>query len=149
MSGRDLETVSAAEFGRSLTGLGVNVLSPNVRALAGFLGDVFGMAIHRLSDDFAIAVHGVVALQIHSDATFSTHPILEFLPENPPRGAGAQFYLFGIDPDEAVARALAAGHMVIEQPSGKPHGLREATILSPEGYAFSPSVPDPNSEATG
>lgn len=149
MSGRDLETVSPAEFGRSLTGVGINFLSPDARALAGFLGDVFGLEIHRLSDDFAIVVHGDALLQIHADATFSTHPILGLVPENPPRGAGAQFYLFGIDPDEAVARALAAGHMVIEQPSGKPHGLREATILSPEGYAFSPSVPDPNSEATG
>ncbi len=25
----------------------------------------------------------------------------------------------------------------------KPHGLREATILSPEGYAFSPAVARP------
>jgi hypothetical protein len=33
----DYETVSADEFGRSLTGLGVNLLSPDVRALAAFL----------------------------------------------------------------------------------------------------------------
>jgi energy-coupling factor transporter ATP-binding protein EcfA2 len=57
------------------------------------------------------------------------------------RGAGAQFYLFGIDPDAAAERAEAAGHMVIEPPADKPHGLRECTVLSPEGYAFSPAVP--------
>ena len=39
----------------------------------------------------------------------------------------------------AVVRAEAAGHMVLERPADKPHGLREATILSPEGYAFSPA----------
>jgi hypothetical protein len=33
----DYETVSADNLGRSLTGLGVNLLSPDVRALAGFL----------------------------------------------------------------------------------------------------------------
>jgi hypothetical protein len=31
--------------------------------------------------------------------------------------------------------------MVIEPPADKPHGLRECTVLSPEGYAFSPAVP--------
>jgi predicted enzyme related to lactoylglutathione lyase len=51
-----------------------------------------------------------------------------------------QVYLFGVDPDAAAARAEAAGGLVIEEPADKPHGLREATILSPEGYAFSPAV---------
>jgi len=62
------------------------------------------------------------------------------VPETPPRGGGAQFYLFGIDPDAAAARAQAAGYMVPEPPADKPHGLRECTVLSPEGYAFSPAV---------
>ena len=136
----DLETVSADEFGRSLSGIGVNLLSPDVRALAGFLSGVFGLSIHRLSDDFAIARHGEVLIQLHADGTYSRHPLLGLVPENPPRGPGAQFYLFGIDPDEAAARADELGHIVLEAPADKPHGLREATILSPEGYAFSPAV---------
>jgi hypothetical protein len=37
------------------------------------------------------------------------HPLLGLVPETPPRGAGAQFYLFGIDPDAAAARAEARG----------------------------------------
>ena len=53
----DFETVSAADFGRSLMGLGVNLLSPDVRALAAFLSEVFGLSVHRLSDDFAIVIH--------------------------------------------------------------------------------------------
>ncbi len=136
----DFETVSADEFGRSLTGVGVNLLTRDVRGLAAFLSDVLGVAIHRLSDDFAIAQHGDALMQLHNDGTYHAHPLPSLIPENPPRGGGVQFYLLDIDPDAAVARAEAAGHVVLEQPADKPHGLREATILSPEGYAFSPAV---------
>lgn len=137
----DLETVGPADFGRSLTGLGLNLLCRDVRGMARFLEGVFGLGIHRLSDDFALARHGAVLIQLHSDGTFARHPVHDLLPENPPRGAGAQIYLFGLDPDAAVSRAESHGGMVVEAPADKPHGLREATILSPEGYAFSPALP--------
>lgn len=137
----DLETIGAADFGRSLTGLGLNLLCRDVRGMAAFLEGVFGLRVHRLSDDFALVRHGVVLIQLHSDGTFARHPLHDLLPESPPRGAGVQLYLFGIDPDTAVLRAEDHGGMVIEPPANKPHGLREATILSPEGYAFSPAVP--------
>jgi predicted enzyme related to lactoylglutathione lyase len=136
----DLETVSAEDFGRSLTGLGLNLLSRDVRGLAGFLSDVFGLTVHRLSDDFAILRHGEALFQLHGDGTYHAHPLPSLIPELPPRGGGVQMYLFGIDPDQAVARALADGHVVLEPVTDKPHGLREATILSPEGYAFSPAI---------
>jgi len=137
----DLETVSADEFGRSLTGIGLNLLTRDVRGLAGFLKGVFGLSVHRLSDDFAIVRHGAMVLQLHADRTYHSHPLPQLIPENPPRGGGVQLYLFGIDPDAAMARAEAAGHVVLEPVSDKPHGLREGTVLSPEGYAFSPAVP--------
>lgn len=137
----DLETVSAADFGRSLAGIGLNLVTRDVRGLAGFLSDVFGLSVHRLSDDFAILRHGAMTLQLHSDATFARHPLPALIPENPPRGGGVQIYLFDIDPDAAIARAEGTGHVVLEPATDKPHGLREGTILSPEGYAFSPAIP--------
>jgi predicted enzyme related to lactoylglutathione lyase len=137
----DHDTVSAADFGRSLGGVGVNLLSPDVRALADFLTEVFGLTVRRLSDDFAIVLHGAAVFQVHADRTYRRHPLRGLVPETPPRGAGAQLYLFGIDPDAAAARAEAAGHLLLEPVADKPHGLRECTILSPEGYAFSPAVP--------
>jgi hypothetical protein len=137
----DLESVAPAEFGRSLDGLGLNLLCRDVRAMAHFLDLTFNLTIHRLTDDFALARHGAVLIQLHRDATFARHPLHALLPEAPPRGLGVQLYLFGIDPDAACARAADAGGVVIEPPADKPHGLREATILSPEGYAFSPAVP--------
>lgn len=139
----DLETVPAADFGRSLQGLGVNLLCRDVPGMVRFLQGALGLTAHRVSRDFALVRHGDVLIQLHADSTFARHPLHDLLPENPPRGTGAQLYLFGIDPDAACARAEAAGGAVIEAPADKPHGLREATILSPEGYAFSPAVPLP------
>ena len=136
----DFETVSAEDFGRSLTGVGINLLTRDVRGLCAFLETVFDAGIHRLSDDFAIVTCGDAILQIHADGTYHSHPLLSLLPENPPRGAGVQFYLFHIDPDSAENRAREAGFDVLERSANKPHGLRECTILSPEGYAFSPAI---------
>jgi predicted enzyme related to lactoylglutathione lyase len=136
----DFDTVPAEVFGRSLTGIGLNLLSSDVGRLATFLRDNFNLSVHRLSPDFAIVTHAGAVFQIHADATFGAHPLHGLLPETPPRGTGVQVYLFGVDPDAAAARAEAAGGLVIEEPADKPHGLREATILSPEGYAFSPAV---------
>ena len=137
----DLETVAAPEFARRLAGLGVNILTRDAAELARFLVEVFGLSAHRVSRDFALVAHGDVMIQLHSDATFRAHPLLGLLPEAGARGAGVQLYLFGIDPDAAAARAEALGGTVIEPPADKPHGLREATILAPEGQAFSPAVP--------
>jgi predicted enzyme related to lactoylglutathione lyase len=141
MSGPDLEMITPKAFGQSLRGVGVNLLCRDVPGMATFLAQVFGLSAHRVSTDFAIVSHAGVMLQLHADATFARHPLHALLPEAGPRGAGVQLYLFGIDPDAAAARAEAAGGMVLEPPSDKPHGLREATILAPEGQAFSPAVP--------
>ena len=136
----DLETVDVADFGRSLSGLGVNLLCRDLHATAAFLRDALGLSLHRVSTDFALVGHGDVLIQLHSDASFRGHPLLDLLPENPPRGGGVQIFHFGIDPDAACARAEAAGGIVIEAPREKPHGLREATILGPEGHAFAPAI---------
>lgn len=134
----DFDTISADALGRSLRGIGVNLLCRDVLAMAAFLREVFGLTAHRLSADFAIFLHGEMVFQLHADGTYHAHPLLGLVPEAAPRGGGAQFYLFGIDPDAAVARAEP--EMVLEAPRDKPHGLREATILSPEGYAFTPAL---------
>lgn len=45
----DFETVDAAAFGRSMKGIGLNILIRDVRQEAAFLTPVFDMAAHRLS----------------------------------------------------------------------------------------------------
>ncbi|MEL7214683.1 MAG: VOC family protein [Pseudomonadota bacterium] len=136
----DYETVSAPDFGRSLTGIGLNLLVRDVARTAAALEAVFGMTVHRASADFAILVSGHDVLQLHSDQTYSQNALLNLLPENPPRGAGVELRLYEVDPDEAVARAHAhEGVTVLAEPENKPHGLREAIILDPDGYAWLPS----------
>lgn len=137
----DLETVSADEFGKSLRGVGINLVTTDVRGLAAFLVGVFGAEAHRVSEDFAIVSFNGTLMQLHYDGTYGAHPLLGLLPENPPRGAGAQFFMFGADPDVATAQAEAFGGSVLETPSNKPHGLYEGTVLSAEGYAFSAAIP--------
>lgn len=137
----DYATVGGATLGRSLTGVGLNLLTRDAAALAAFVADVFGLRVVRSSADFALVLHQGQLIQFHSDAAYAGHPLQNLLPENPPRGTGVQIYLFDTDPDLAAARAEAAGGMVLEPPRDKPHGLREATILSPEGHAFTAAKP--------
>ena len=135
----DYETVAADEFGKSLQGLGLNLLVRDVKAEVAFLVAIFDMAAHRVSDDFAIMTYGRDVFQLHSDGTYHSNPLLGLLPENPPRGAGIELHLYETDPDAAVARAEARGDTILAKPADKPHGLREAYILSPDGYAWVPS----------
>ncbi|MEM8554421.1 MAG: glyoxalase [Pseudomonadota bacterium] len=137
----DLDTLSADAMGRSLRGIGLNLLTRDVPALACFLRDVFDATTHQESTDFAAVQHGGMVLQLHSHRTFAAHPLHGFLPEGTTAGAGVQIYLYGADPDTCVARAESVGAMVLEPPRDKPHGLREATILSDEGFAFTAAAP--------
>ncbi len=60
------------------------------------------------------------------------------LDDSAPRGLGAEIRLYDCDPDQAVARAKAHGHHVLQEATDKPHGLREAYILDPDGYCWVP-----------
>lgn len=136
----DYETVPAAEFGHALRAVTVNLLCRDVPDEVAFLVAVFGMTAHRVSGDFAILLHAGQPLQLHSDATYASHPLPSLLPEAGPRGAGIEIRLHEANPDQAALRAEAAGGVVLQAPTDKPaHGLREAVILSPSGYAFVPS----------
>ena len=137
----DFETVEASAFGASLKGLGLNLLCRDVRQSAAFLETVFGMGIHRLSADFAIVTYGSQVFQLHADGTYHSNPLLSLLPETPPRGAGIELRLYDSDPEDAVMRAEAFGATILQPPTDKPHGLREAYILDADGYAWVPSRP--------
>lgn len=135
----DLQTVSAHDFGASLKGIGLNLLVRDVPAQAVFLSDAFGMSAHRLSSDFAIMRYGDLLLQLHSDGTYHSNPLLARVPEDGLRGGGAEFRLYDTDPDDAVVRAAQAGAHILQTATNKPHGLREAYILCTNGYAWVPS----------
>lgn len=137
----DFETVSAETFGASLRGIGLNLLVRDVLSESTFLETVFDMKAHRVTADFAIVTYGDQVFQLHADGTYSSNPLLNLLPENPPRGAGIEIRLYDTDPDAAAARAEAAGALVLQEPTDKPHGLRETYILCENGYAWVASRP--------
>ena len=137
----DYETVSPEALGASLRGLGLNLLVRDVPAEGAFLEAVFIMGIHRVTADFAIVTYGAQVFQLHSDGTYARNPLLGLLPENPPRGAGLEIRLYDSDPDAATARAETLGATILQPPTDKPHGLREAYILCKNGYAWVPSRP--------
>ncbi|ABV95023.1 hypothetical protein Dshi_3290 [Dinoroseobacter shibae DFL 12 = DSM 16493] len=133
------DTVDAVTFGRSLRGLGINLLVQDAQRSVAFLTEVFGMTAHQPTRDFAILTYGDAVFQIHADATYHAHPLPSLLPESGPRGGGVELRLYDCDPDAAAARAEAAGGLILQGATDKPHGLREAVILDPDGYAWVPS----------
>jgi predicted enzyme related to lactoylglutathione lyase len=137
----DYETITADAFGRSLRGIGLNLLVRDVAGECAFLEAVFGMICHQVSADFAIVAYGDQIFQLHSDATYHSNPLIGLLPENPPRGAGVEIRLYEGDPDEDARRADAFGAHVLQAPTDKPHGLRETCILCDNGYAWVSSRP--------
>ena len=137
----DYDNITPEDFGASLRGIGLNLLVRDVARQVGFLETVFGMKAFQPTPDFAIMSYGDQVFQLHSDGTYHSNPLLGLLPESPPRGGGIEIRLYDTDPDTACARAETAGGTILQMPSDKPHGLREAYILCEDGYAWVPSRP--------
>ncbi|KEJ90736.1 glyoxalase/bleomycin resistance/dioxygenase family protein [Sulfitobacter donghicola] len=135
----DYDKIGAEAFGESLRGIGLNLLVRDVAAQVTFLETVFDMKAHQPTADFAIMVYGGQVFQLHQDGTYHSNPLLGLLPENPPRGGGIEIRLYDTDPEIACAAALDAGATILQEPTDKPHGLREAYILCENGYAWVPS----------
>jgi uncharacterized glyoxalase superfamily protein PhnB len=131
----------ADAFGRSLRGLGINLLVRDVRREAAFLTDILGAEQVYADADFAVMAHGGAQWMLHADHSFGDHPLLALTGDNALRGVGVELRLYEADPDACEVRARAAGHEVLSPSRDKPHGLRECVILDPEGYAWVPSRP--------
>jgi len=142
----DFENIDAAAFGRALGGLGgglgVNILVRNVAQTCRFLVEVFDLRAYQQTSDFAILTYGDQVFQVHADATYHSNPLLSLLPETGVRGAGIELRLYNCDPDECVARVKEnfPAASILQPPTDKPHGLREAYILCEDGYAWVPNL---------
>lgn len=131
---------SADAYGRSLKGFGVNMLVSDVARSVGFLADILGVQVVYQDRDFAVCRHRGDEWMLHSDASYHSNPLLSLTGDGAIRGAGLELRLYGVDPDSAAARAEAAGHLVLQEAQDKPHGLREAFLVDPDGYVWVPSV---------
>ena len=131
----------APAYGRSLAGLTVNLIVRDVARTVEFARVVLAAQVVYADVDFAVLRHGAAEWMLHADHTYSDHPLRGSLAAEDVRGIGAELRLHGRDPDAAEAAARQAGYAVLAGGMDKPHGLREAYILDPDGYCWVPDVP--------
>jgi len=128
--------MSPGDYGRGLKGFGVNLLVRDVAASVEFAARVLGAEAVYADPDFAVLRRGADEWMLHADHTYEEHPLHGFVVGLEGRGAGVELRLHGGDPDAAEAAARAAGHIVLVGAANKPHGLREAYLLDPDGYCW-------------
>jgi len=145
MGNPDETFMGADEYGRSLKGLGINLLVREVARSVAFARDVLGATVAVADKDFAVLRYtkGRTAAEwmLHADGTYHANPLLPMLDDSAVRGLGLEIRLYDCDPDAAAARAKEHGHHVLQEATDKPHGLREAYILDPDGYCWVPGRP--------
>ncbi len=127
-------------YGRSLRGFGVNLLVRAIGPALAFQKTVLRTTLVHRTADFAILAYEGQHWMLHADATYAGHPLAALTGDGALRGAGIELRLYGLDPDEAEARARAAGTPVLAASRDKPHGLRECYLADPDGYVWVPSL---------
>ncbi len=132
--------MSADDYGRSLSGFGVNLLVRDVSRALEFCRTVLAAEVIHGDADFAVLRHGEADWMLHADHTYNDHPLGGSLKDEAPRGIGAELRLHGRDPDAAEAAAREHGYTILAGAMDKPHGLREAYILDADGYLWVPDV---------
>ena len=131
----------ADEYGRTLTGFGVNLLVPEIERALRFQTAVLEAEIVYADPDFAVLRGHGAEWMFHADHTYRDHPLYGSLGSELARGVGIELRLHGCDPDAAERRARDLGYTVFAGAMDKPHGLREAYLLDEDGYLWVPDVP--------
>ena len=131
----------APAYGRSLGGLGINLMVEDISRAVAFQRTVLEATAVYADPDFAVMRAQGSEWMLHADHTYDRHPLLRRAMENGARGSGMELRVHGCDPDRAEERAIAAGYEVLASAADKPHGLREAYIVDPDGYVWVPDVP--------
>lgn len=138
--------MSPTEFGRSITnGLGLNLLVKDVEASVGFATHVLGAETIYNDEDFAVLrdLNSGSQWMLHADHTYDRHRLSGLVRSVQGRGMGAEFRIYGLDPDGAEERARQWGYQVLEGTIDKPHGLRECYIFDTDWYLWVPSIAIP------
>jgi catechol 2,3-dioxygenase-like lactoylglutathione lyase family enzyme len=135
----------AGDYGRSLRGMGVNLLVRSIERALPFFREVLEVEVVHADPDFAVLRHGGQEWMLHADHTYTENPLLALTGDGALRGAGIELRLYDIDPDAAAARAEAKGYHILQPPKDKPHGLRETYLVDVDGYVWVPGqgIPDP------
>ena len=133
--------MSAVDYGRSLRGMSINLLVYDIKRAVEFQTEVLGALAVYSDPDFAVMKGFGAEWMLHADHTYSNHPLGGSLNGSLARGVGIELRLHGCDPDAAQERARARGEIILAEATDKPHGLREAYLIDPDGYIWVPDVP--------
>jgi len=128
----------ASDYGRSLRGFGVNLLVAEIERAVAFQTEVLSAVVVYADEDFAVLETADSSWMLHADHTYSDHPLKGSLRPDMARGLGVELRLYQMDPDACEARARQRGDTVLAGAMDKPHGLREAYIVDPDGYLWVP-----------
>ncbi|MFN4143083.1 hypothetical protein [Aestuariivirga sp.] len=132
--------VAAEDYGRSLRGIGFNLLVRDMARAVTFATEVIGATSFYDDEDFAALRFNGADFMLHADHAFADNPVSGLVQGVEGRGAGVELRIYGCDPDVAEQRARDLGFTVLAGAMDKPHGLRECVILDDEGYAWVPAV---------
>ena len=132
--------VSAPDYGRSLRGLGFNLLVRDVPRAVKFAVEVLGATSFYDDEDFAAMKLNGGDFMFHADHTYRDNPLAGVISGVEARGSGVELRIYGCDPDVAERAARAGGWTVLAGSLDKPHGLRECVIVDDEGYVWVPGV---------
>lgn len=133
--------MSAPEYGRSLTGLSVNLLVRSIEDALPFQTEVLGANIVYHDADVAVLRFETAEWMLHAYHTYDENPLYAFITGDAVKGVGVELRVHGRDPDAAESAARRLGYSVIETTRDKPHGLRECVIRDQQGYFWVTDVP--------
>ena len=123
--------VSPPVYGRSLRGLGINLLVKDTARAVAFARDVLGLTIVYADPDLAVFRHGEHEWMVHADHTYDAHPLLPRTRIAALRGGGLELRVHGVDPDEASAAALKQATRSSSPRSTSPTGSARPTSSTP------------------
>ena len=132
--------ISAADYGKSLRGLGFNLIVKDITRSVNFAEQVLGARVFFRTPNFAAMKLSGNDFMYHTDETYRNNPLSGSLASQEARGVGVELRIYGCDPDIAEAKARESGYTVLAGSLDKPHGLREAMILDDDGYVWIPSI---------
>jgi uncharacterized glyoxalase superfamily protein PhnB len=131
--------MSGADYGRSLRGLGFNLIVNDLERALTFATEVLGATLFFRTDVFAAMKLSGHDYMLHMPASYRGNELHATLTSDAPRGVGIELRCYHVDPDAAEARARAKGFTILAGTMDKPHGLRECMILDDEGFVWIPS----------
>jgi uncharacterized glyoxalase superfamily protein PhnB len=132
--------ISASDYGKSLRGLGFNLIVKDLARSIQFATEVLEATVFFATPNFAAMKLNGQDFMFHADETYRNNELKGILAGNDARGIGVELRIYGLDPDLAEDRARNGGWTVLASSFDKPHGLREAMILDDEGYLWIPSI---------